>query len=645
MSDRPARRPDDFFDSGYQTPTERIKASLWRKLDEKLPLSYRIPDPDMVNILMMDGVEHTEAVKVTRGKSVETLFTAEGSPPEPLIDRTVWKAVCEKLPGHYTIPDPALAKILQEYQAVRTPQLCIVVLAHENEDVLLDQVENLRKFNPGAKIVLYNGGTNPDLGKRVNADICPYSKPAKYDKMGVVLLDAMVWLEETNAEYDYLLYLDSDALFVDSGFATWLDAMMSGYDMMGINMCRYGSAAECQHWIPGRMMWEDWERWQPVLQTDSIVGTLNGMQVYRRDIVHKMIEACDLAQIRQAFAETNVFASEEIVYATLAARCGGRFQKYPHETVQYVRLGEPYEKKSVYNARRAPNVFFIHPITRTWGDPAREVIRGYPAFKATDKMKLEDRARMLDSKTFMERINRALNKKQPLSVVNVGATESYVMAQDTVLPEEEFMAHPEAEVANLGRKNGFYHRGIRFPNRAARDEAVNALRKADLVGYNTMVRTWDGGLMAERVFEVNGIKPKYLFDGYLRRVIMFTQKALFEKMLAGRKILLIGSPAPATREALNRKMKDRLGFEIVGAIPIYEYEELPDVKRQIAGYEFDLCLLSAGVNALILAPYIAETYGKVAFDIGFGMQSLITGTVYKDEWLTELIGLDRLMRL
>ncbi|NLB53967.1 MAG: hypothetical protein GX808_13670 [Syntrophomonadaceae bacterium] len=261
----------------------------------------------------------------------------------------------------------------------------------------------------------------------------------------------------------------------------------------------------------------------------------------------------------------------------------------------------------------------------------------------TDQISITDQPTFLSCSDLIDKIIYALDNSQQLSVVSVGATEAFVMAQYTIYPEEEFMNHGEAYNANLGMQNGFFHRGVRFPNIEARNEAVSAVRQADIVGYNTIVD--DARKLTEQVFSVYNIQPQYIFEANLRRVLMFSQGDKFEQMLKNRKILLIGSLAAEAEEALNRKLKERLNFDIVGTISILEYEELPRVRVQVSKYDFDLCFISAGVNALILAPYIANMYGKVAIDIGWGMQSFITDQIVTDAWIDEIIGLERLMKM
>lgn len=242
----------------------------------------------------------------------------------------------------------------------------------------------------------------------------------------------------------------------------------------------------------------------------------------------------------------------------------------------------------------------------------------------------------------LDKIIEALEEKKPLSVVSVGQTESFILSQYTLYSHREILRDPETLKANEGVTTGLQHRGIRLPNRQARDEAVEAVRQADIVGYNTIIPS---GALAEKVFEVYDIQPKYIFEAFLRRVMMFSQKEKFENMLRGRKILLISSIAEQVKDSMNKNLKHKLGFEVVGTISINRFEEIPGVKEKVAEYDFDLCLIAAGINAVILAPYIAKTFGKVAIDMGGGLSSLATGEMLACKWMTKRIGLHRLMNM
>lgn len=254
----------------------------------------------------------------------------------------------------------------------------------------------------------------------------------------------------------------------------------------------------------------------------------------------------------------------------------------------------------------------------------------------------------LSSGDIMERMISSLEDKKPCSIISVGQTEAVVLGQDKfkedpILRKYQTHLRKEAKIANKGVKEGFRHRGIRFPNPKAQQEALAAVKAADIIGYNTIEE--NAREITERVFTLYGIEPKEYYEANIRRVFMKSQVEKFETILKNRRVLLIGSLAEKAKQKMLDKYSERLGVQIVGAIPIYEYEEIPKVKKKIDAVSFDICFLGAGTNALILAHYIAEKHGKVAFDIGSGLQTFITDEIVTDSWINEIIGLDNLMKM
>jgi hypothetical protein len=85
---------------------------------------------------------------------------------------------------------------------------------------------------------------------------------------------------------------------------------------------------------------------------------------------------------------------------------------------------------------------------------------------------------------------------------------------------------------------------------------------------------------------------------------MISQKEKFEKMLEGRKILIVCGYADEMKDTLNANLKGKLNFEVVGTVKVNQFEDIPRAKAEIAAYDFDLALLAAGTNAIILAGFI-----------------------------------------
>lgn len=248
--------------------------------------------------------------------------------------------------------------------------ICFAVLAHENEEVLINQIKNIKYFNPGCKVILYNGGVDPTFGIKSNLPICPKSRPLTKDKLGRFFLDIMTWLEETKEDYDYLVNLDSDVMFIKRGYEEYLNEHMQGYDCMGINMGVQRSPMDAPHWVPGMNMWSEWAIWQPFFETDYFCGSLNSMQVYRKGIVKKLLTNLDIVKLETLFQVTDVYALEEILYATLAVRCGGKYKPYPSECAEFVGW-VPLSIEQLVTAQKKKSVYFVHPIDRTMDNPSR----------------------------------------------------------------------------------------------------------------------------------------------------------------------------------------------------------------------------------------------------------------------------------
>lgn len=250
--------------------------------------------------------------------------------------------------------------------------ICFALLAHKNQRALLQQIKNIRKYNgPDVKIVMYNGSSDPDFGKqackKANVMYCPYSSPLKWGKTARFHYDVMRWLEEKKVSYDYLVILDYDVLFVNHGFKDLLKKEMKGYDCI-MKVIRHETDPKTSVWIPGKTMWKDWRRWKPFFGGSGFYGTFNPMQVYRHRIIKRMLHRIDRPKLHWLLRTSRVFALDEMIYITLAKRCGAKCKEYPQRSVQYLRFGPRLTLQEAKRAKKDPNVLFVHPVkdTRVW---------------------------------------------------------------------------------------------------------------------------------------------------------------------------------------------------------------------------------------------------------------------------------------
>lgn len=209
-----------------------------------------------------------------------------------------------------------------------------------------------------------------------------------------------------------------------------------------------------------------------------------------------------------------------------------------------------------------------------------------------------------------------MDHKVPLSLVRIGDGENICLSQGSVRKIPDVMREPWAVLANRGQGQ----KGVTLPNLRLRDELVQAIRSATIVG----ILPWnDQRIVAPqrlkrpltaKIFSYYRISPNITCDACINRYVPQHQE--FWQMLQGQRILVISQQA--------RRMKSSLvnhyGQNVTGTIFLSHNRQINKVLSQvkIMKDKFDVALISAGVNAVILAPKIARISGKVAIDFGQG---------------------------
>lgn len=220
----------------------------------------------------------------------------------------------------------------------------------------------------------------------------------------------------------------------------------------------------------------------------------------------------------------------------------------------------------------------------------------------------------------MSMIKDALEQKKPFSLVRVGDGENIVLAQESAMTVKEVLKIDWAKLANKGQK------GVTLPNLKLRDEMADAINRADLVG----IPFWrDDPIRApqhlkrpltEETFRLLNIAPKEVCHTFVNRV--FAQKSKFWKLMKGKKVVLISAWADKVKKILTRHPYD---LHIPFTIEFTHYDQMDDVlatalKKQD---QFDIALVSCGVNAVVLCPRIAEQTGKIALDFGKSLMFIV----------------------
>jgi hypothetical protein len=234
-------------------------------------------------------------------------------------------------------------------------------------------------------------------------------------------------------------------------------------------------------------------------------------------------------------------------------------------------------------------------------------------------MIVEDRA-FLTVNDVLQAVRTALKEEKPFSLVRVGDGENIVLAQQTAMTVKQVLQTKWAIQANKGMK------GVSLPNLQLRDEVASGINRADIVGIpfwnNDPIRA-DNNLkreLTEKVFQQLNIQPKQICHTFVNRV--FAQKDEFWSLLRDKRVVLIsGWAAPVSRILRNKPYKLNIAF----TIDFKDYQQTNKTLKRMRKRkdDFDVVLLSCGVNAVILAPAIAEQTGKVALDFGKSLMFIV----------------------
>ncbi|WP_042456805.1 hypothetical protein [Neobacillus dielmonensis] len=250
-------------------------------------------------------------------------------------------------------------------------KIVFAILVHEKREIVDDLLRNVRKFCPNSDIVLYNGGTDPNLLNGVNVPVCPTSKPLNYGLTTCFfILETMKWLDRIDYDFDILVCLDSDALFGKSGFEEFLSKEMEDKEFLGIEC----SPSWDNH--PCRTIKKEWHKWEPIMKTSDFYWCFNVAQTFSKKLVKEMVHFEDILLFTHKLHRNTAFAAEEIVYVTLVKRLGYDIPSYPSDLVNTVRYRPHFTKDEViYHLNNHEHAYLFHPVYRENDDEVRQYIR------------------------------------------------------------------------------------------------------------------------------------------------------------------------------------------------------------------------------------------------------------------------------
>lgn len=243
---------------------------------------------------------------------------------------------------------------------------------------------------------------------------------------------------------------------------------------------------------------------------------------------------------------------------------------------------------------------------------------------------------LIPTEKVLKLIRQALAQKLPFSLVRVGDGENIVLSQNIFLSLNEVMNSYWVKQSKTGRG-----KGITLPNLRLRNQMIDSIRKASIVGIcrnfndEVSVRGKYKRELTNKIFDYFHLKPPRLCYVFINRQMV--SRRLFWELIHQYRTILISKWAEEYAQKIRSEYEpSSLCPNIVGCINFSHYDQLPETIKKVGQYKFDLALISTGVNAVVLAPKIAEKYGKVAIDFGKTMMYTVKNCKRVNPWKPEL---------
>ncbi|WP_224242780.1 class I SAM-dependent methyltransferase [Hyalangium gracile] len=258
-------------------------------------------------------------------------------------------------------------------------------LVHESRESVIDLVRNLHHLDPASVLLLYNGGTDPSLlsdfpFERYNAVVHPSPQPMRWGWLHDFALDCFRFALQS-FPFDTMTIVDSDQLGMRPGYSEYLGRFLAQRSRVGLLGLVHGPDAERPWPAPADQAWKEFHQWRPFLrrfpdgESKFVHRTFWPSTIFTADAARDLLHLWEHdRQLQELLDRTHIWASEEILLPTLLALLGYEVAQSPcrYDVVQFRKR---YSTEELDAAFEEPDLFWIHPVPRSHGDPLRAHIR------------------------------------------------------------------------------------------------------------------------------------------------------------------------------------------------------------------------------------------------------------------------------
>jgi GT2 family glycosyltransferase len=225
--------------------------------------------------------------------------------------------------------------------------------------------------------------------------------------------------------------------------------------------------------------------------------------------------------------------------------------------------------------------------------------------------------RLVGTDYVVSRIQRALELRQPLSLVRIDEDEARVLNGGVV----------DVDRSALDADPSRFTRGT---SDEVRVQLVEAVRDADVVGLTTEQDRRAGASLLEDVFTHFNIAPQHVSSARVNLALIGIDSDAGDRLpgipplrnlLRDRRVAVVG---PRAAEA-ERRQRD-LGWQVTVATTLDGADDVRRALKMLSAHrdEFDVALVAAGVPGIILCPLLARETERVAIDFGMGLDHLLS---------------------
>jgi Glycosyl transferase family 2/Methyltransferase domain len=276
------------------------------------------------------------------------------------------------------------AELRARYEGSTAQRNVFACLVHEAPDCVADLVANLQHLDPESIVLLYDGSGGSLLGELsslAGPGVLVHPEPRKmaWGKLHDFALDCMRFALQ-RPEFGTLTIVDSDQLALRPGYSAHLAAFLAQHPQAGCLVSAEGVQPRGTRIGPPQAAWRELELWAPFLrrfpdgESRFPHWTFWPATVFTRPAARDLLALWQDEQLQAILAKSAIWASEEVILPTLVALLGHQVLRSPcsYDLVQY-RVN--YTAAQLEAGMARPEVFWVHPVPRSYRDPLRTRLR------------------------------------------------------------------------------------------------------------------------------------------------------------------------------------------------------------------------------------------------------------------------------